>query len=186
MFLNAEILLLLLLLTVMHFLKLVYTASSEVPNFLDFVAVVFVDHYDSNIKITVPTQVWMDQIGIHVIQVLNGWEWDEDSGDITGFGSISYDGDDILILDMKVQRWMLPKPELLKSQHKWNNDKWWLEFMEHCLTEDCPERLKSALKYGRSSLQKTVSTCVPSAEKNPSSPVSCHATGFYANRASMF
>ncbi|KAF3706858.1 hypothetical protein EXN66_Car000028 [Channa argus] len=46
----------------MHFLKLVYTASSEVPNFLDFVAVVFVDHYDSNIKITVPTQVWMDQV----------------------------------------------------------------------------------------------------------------------------
>lgn len=53
--------------TVKHSLKHVYIASSEVPNFPDFVAVVFVDgvqtdHYDSNTKTTVATQVWMNQV----------------------------------------------------------------------------------------------------------------------------
>uniref|UniRef100_A0A4W6CKY3 MHC class I-like antigen recognition-like domain-containing protein n=1 Tax=Lates calcarifer TaxID=8187 RepID=A0A4W6CKY3_LATCA len=187
---------------VIHSLKHVYLASSEVQNFPDFVAVVFVDgiqtdHYDSNTKSTVPTQVWMNRVtaddpeywkrqtlywegqeqigrvnietlkgrfnqtgGIHVIQVLNGCEWDDETGDVSGFGLISYDGEDILILDMKAQRWIATKAELLRTQHKWNNDKSWIEFMEHRLTQECPVRLKNSLDYGKSFVSKFSIKCL--------------------------
>ncbi|XP_068561353.1 major histocompatibility complex class I-related gene protein-like [Cebidichthys violaceus] len=212
----------------LHSLKHVYTASSDVPNFPDFVAVVFVDgyqtdRYDSVSRTTVPTQAWMGRVtaddpeywkrqtsywegqeqigrvnleilkvrfnhtdGVHVIQVLNGCEWDDETGDVNGFGLISYNGDDILILDMKAQRWIATKPQLHRSQHKWNNDKSWLEFMEHRLTQECPERLKNSLKYGKSTLKRTELPSLSLLQKTPSSPVSCHATGFYPDRAAMF
>ncbi|XP_054461567.1 major histocompatibility complex class I-related gene protein-like isoform X2 [Anoplopoma fimbria] len=124
--------------------------------------------------------------GIHVIQVLNGCEWDDETGDVFGFGLISYNGDDILILDMKAQRWIATKPQLLRSQHKWNNDKSWLEFMEHRLTKECPVRLKNSLEYGRSTLNRIELPSLSLLQKIPSSPVSCHATGFYPDRAAMF
>lgn len=63
--------------------------------------------------------------GILVIQVLNGCEWDDETEEVNGFGLISFNGEDILILDMKAQRWIATKPQLLRSQHKWNNDKSW-------------------------------------------------------------
>ncbi|XP_034722390.1 major histocompatibility complex class I-related gene protein-like [Etheostoma cragini] len=217
-----------LLCAVLHSLKHIYTASSGVPNFPDFVAVVFVnefqtDHYSSVTKTTVPTQAWMSQVtaddpdywrrqtsywegqeeigranieigkerfnrteDIHVIQVLNGCEWDDETGEVNGFGLISNYGEDVLILDMKAQRWIATKPEFLRTQHKWNNYRSWLEFMEHRLVQECPVRLKNSLMYGKSALQRTVLPIVSLLQKTPWSPVSCHATGFYPDRALMF
>ncbi|XP_056255305.1 class I histocompatibility antigen, F10 alpha chain-like [Seriola aureovittata] len=213
---------------VTHSLKHVYTASTEVPNFPDFVAVMLVDgiqtdHYYSNTKRTVPTQVWMNQVtaddpeywkrqtlfteeqerrcrkymeilkgrfnqtrGLHVFQVLHGCEWDDETGDVNGFDLVSYEGEDILLLDMKAQRWIALKPELLITQHKWNNDKGWLEFMEHRLNQECPVTLKNSLKYQKSSLQKTDRPLLSLLQKTPLSPVTCHATGFYPGKAVIF
>ena len=54
------------------------------------------------------------------------------------------------------------------------------------LTQICPEWLKKYLDYGRSSLLRTVLPSVSLLQKTPSSPVSCHATGFYPDGAMMF
>ncbi|XP_049895676.1 LOW QUALITY PROTEIN: H-2 class I histocompatibility antigen, Q9 alpha chain-like [Epinephelus moara] len=55
------------LLTVTHSLKYFYTASSEVPNFPEFVAVGLVDeaevvNYDSNTSRAEPKQDWMSRV----------------------------------------------------------------------------------------------------------------------------
>ncbi|XP_050925554.1 class I histocompatibility antigen, F10 alpha chain isoform X4 [Lates calcarifer] len=120
---------------VIHSLKHVYLASSEVQNFPDFVAVVFVDgiqtdHYDSNTKSTVPTQVWMNRVTADDPEYWKRqtlyWEGQEQIGRVnieTLKGRFNQTGD-------------LPSVSLL--------------------------------------------------QKTPVSPVTCHATGFYPDRAMMF
>ncbi|XP_073319759.1 major histocompatibility complex class I-related gene protein-like [Pagrus major] len=124
--------------------------------------------------------------GIHVFQVFHGCEWDDETGEVNGFNVVSYDGEDMLILDMKALRCIAIKPQFLRTQHEWNNDRGWLKFMEHRLLTECPERLKKSLDYGKSMLQRTELPSVYLLQKTPSSPVSCLATGFYPDRASIF
>ncbi|XP_025758316.1 major histocompatibility complex class I-related gene protein, partial [Oreochromis niloticus] len=52
--------------------------------------------------------------------------------------------------------------------------------------EICPEWLKTYVDSAKSPLQKSVLPSVSLLQKTPSSPVSCHTTGFYPDRAVMF
>ncbi|KAI3358147.1 hypothetical protein L3Q82_003148 [Scortum barcoo] len=49
----------------------------------------------------------------------------------------------------------------------------------------CVNWLKTYLDFGRSSLLRTDLPSVSLLQKSPSSPVSCHATGFYPDRATL-
>ncbi|XP_014883045.1 H-2 class I histocompatibility antigen, Q9 alpha chain-like, partial [Poecilia latipinna] len=56
-----------LFLTVIHFLKYFYTASSGIPNFPSYVSVGLVDdvqisYCDSNINRVIPKQEWMNKV----------------------------------------------------------------------------------------------------------------------------
>uniref|UniRef100_A0A671UV74 Ig-like domain-containing protein n=1 Tax=Sparus aurata TaxID=8175 RepID=A0A671UV74_SPAAU len=90
-----------------------------------------------------------------------------------------YDGEDVLILDVKARRWIAMKPQALSYQHRYNKDEGWLEFMDHRLLKECPESLKKSLDYGKSTLQRTVTD-------HPPEFMSCLATGFYPHRAAIF
>ncbi|KAM4550818.1 major histocompatibility complex class I-related gene protein-like isoform 2-T2 [Fundulus diaphanus] len=124
--------------------------------------------------------------GVHINQVMYGCEWDDETGEVTGYQQDGYDGEDFLILDMKENRWIAPKQQGLITTNRWNNDRAKLEYYKYYFNQICPEWLKKYVDYGRSSLMRTDLPSVSFLQKSSSSPVSCHATGFSPSRAEMF
>ncbi|CAL8303427.1 unnamed protein product [Boreogadus saida] len=183
---------------VIHSLRYFHMASSGLSSFPEFVAVGMVDevqivHYDSVSKRAVPKQAWMDQVtrerpdywdwqtgryqgqqqwykdnvetakkrfnqtgGSHVFQRMTGCEWDDEDDTTDGHHQHAYDGEDFIALDLKTLTW------------------------------ECVEWLKKYLAYGKSTLQRIERPRVSLLQRSPSSPVVCHATGFYPDRVVVF
>nr|AKP95837.1 MHC class I antigen [Ctenopharyngodon idella] len=117
--------------------------------------------------------------GVHTVQRMYGCEWDDETEETNGFDQEGYDGEDFVLLDLKEQRYISPVPQGLPTVQKWNNNRAIFENDKQYLSTLCVEWLKKYLQYGKNSLEKTVSPQVSLLQKDPSSPVTCHATGFY-------
>ncbi|XP_042362011.1 major histocompatibility complex class I-related gene protein-like [Plectropomus leopardus] len=124
--------------------------------------------------------------GKHVFQRMFGCEWDDETGKINGFNQYGYDGEDFIELDLKTETWITPVQQGVITKHKWSNDKAGMASIKKFLTQECPDRLKKYVDYGRISLLRTDIPSVSLLQKSPSSAVSCHATGFYPDRAVIF
>ncbi|XP_038581692.1 major histocompatibility complex class I-related gene protein-like [Micropterus salmoides] len=124
--------------------------------------------------------------GAHILQRMNGCEWDDETGEVIGFNQYGYDGEDFIALDLQTLTWTAPKPQAFITKLKWDTEKARLEYNKNYYIHKCPDWLKKYVHYGRSFLQKTELPSVSLLQKTPSSPVSCHATGFYPDRAMMF
>ncbi|XP_061570610.1 class I histocompatibility antigen, F10 alpha chain-like [Cololabis saira] len=123
---------------------------------------------------------------VHINQFMYGCEWDNETGEVKGYFQYAYDGEDFVALDKEMQSWIAATPEAVITKHKWDNNKVEMSRRKNYLTQICPESVKKYVNYGRSSLMRTERPSVSLLQKTSSSPVSCHATGFYPNRAQMF
>ncbi|XP_065804199.1 major histocompatibility complex class I-related gene protein-like [Labrus bergylta] len=124
--------------------------------------------------------------GVHIVQKMEGCEWDDETGDVNGYYQDGYDGEDFIVLDLKTWTWVAAQQQAVTTKQKLDNNKAQLEYLKNYLTKECPDWLKKFVNYGRSFLMRTDLPTVSLLQKTPSSRVTCHATGFYPNRAMMF
>ncbi|XP_049460571.1 major histocompatibility complex class I-related gene protein-like [Epinephelus fuscoguttatus] len=125
--------------------------------------------------------------GIHTLQARIGCEWDDETGEVNGFNQYGYDGEDLMSFDLKTLTWIAAKPQAVITKITRNASRYVVFDVDGIyVTQICPYFLKIYVSYGNSVLLRTDLPSVSLLQKSPSSPVSCHATGFYPNRAMMF
>ncbi|XP_056438620.1 major histocompatibility complex class I-related gene protein-like isoform X2 [Gadus chalcogrammus] len=124
--------------------------------------------------------------GAHIVQRTLGCDWDDEDDSTDGYLQFGYDGEDFIALDLKTLTWVAPVPQAVSTKQRWNEDKARLQFNKYFFTKQCVDWLKMGLAYGKSTLQRTDRPRVSLLQRSPSSPVVCHATGFYPDRVVVF
>ncbi|CAI5691567.1 unnamed protein product [Oreochromis niloticus] len=139
--------------------------------------------FKANIEIL--KQAFKQTGGVHIFQRMYGCEWDEETGEVNGYEQFGYDGEDFMSFDPKKDTWVALKEQAASTKNKLDHDRALTAQKKNYLTQECPEWGKKYVNYGRSSLMRTVVPKVSLLQRSSSSPVTCHATGFYPNRAEM-
>ncbi|XP_068188885.1 BOLA class I histocompatibility antigen, alpha chain BL3-6-like [Antennarius striatus] len=144
------------------------------------------NHETAKVNIEILKKRFNQSEGFHIVQWMSGCQWDDETGEVTGFEQHGYNGEDFLVLDLKTETWIAPRPQAVITKHRWDHNRALMEHEMHYYTKECPEWGRKHLENGRSSLLRTELPSVFLLQKTPSSPVSCFATGFYPDRAALF
>ncbi|KAI3358167.1 hypothetical protein L3Q82_003168 [Scortum barcoo] len=163
-----------------HSVKFYFTLSSGVPKIPDYVTVaevqeVVMAYYDSNMKTPEPRLDWQ----------ISGCQWDDETGKVDGYSQYGYNGEDFLTFEPRSKKWIAANPQAEITKQMWDGNEALHARWKNVLTNICPKWLKMILNYGKSFLQRKDLPSVSLLQKSPSSPVSCHATGFYPDRATL-
>ncbi|KAL7839202.1 hypothetical protein SRHO_G00258600 [Serrasalmus rhombeus] len=115
--------------------------------------------------------------GVHILLRRSGCNLDK-NGSVTGYFQFNYDGEEFLVLDLKTLTWTAAHQKALGTKLKWEaaGDP---NFRKHYLDNDCVDYLRKYVEYGNSTLGRKVSPEASLSQKDSSSPVVCHATGFF-------
>ncbi|KAM9384197.1 major histocompatibility complex class I-related gene protein-like isoform 7-T7 [Pholidichthys leucotaenia] len=123
--------------------------------------------------------------GIHLAQRMFGCEWDDETDVKNGYDQYGYDEEDFIALDLKTESWIAPIPQAVITRMKWDKNKAYMSFQKNYYNQECVDWLKKYVNYGRDSLMRKVLPSVSLLQKSSSSPVTCHATGFYPDKAEL-
>nr|BAJ07299.1 classical MHC class I molecule, alpha-chain [Oryzias latipes] len=123
--------------------------------------------------------------GFHVFQRMYGCEWNDETKKVKGLEQFGYNGEDFLAFDLTTESWIAVKHQAFVTKQKWDHSKHIAEYEKSYLTTECVKWLQMYLRYQAKSLMKTVLPSVSLLQKSSSSAVSCHATGFYPDRAEL-
>ncbi|KAG9261552.1 H-2 class I histocompatibility antigen, Q9 alpha chain-like, partial [Astyanax mexicanus] len=115
--------------------------------------------------------------GVHTVQVMYGCELDED-GTKRGYEQHGYDGEDFLVLDLTTGIYVAPVPQAVLTKQKLDSTGL-ARLQKNYLETTCIEWLEKYVGYGKSVLERKVAPEVSLFQKDSSSPVVCHATGFF-------
>ncbi|XP_024118808.1 BOLA class I histocompatibility antigen, alpha chain BL3-7 isoform X2 [Oryzias melastigma] len=140
---------------------------------------------DFKMNIQITKERFNQTNGVHVFQRMYGCEWDDETEEVKGFEQFGYNGEDFIAFDLETESWIAAKQQAFTTKQKWDHLKHIREYEKHYFTMECVNWLRKYLNCGRNSLVKTVSPSVSLLQKSSSSPISCHATGFYPNRAEL-
>ncbi|XP_029976392.1 major histocompatibility complex class I-related gene protein-like isoform X1 [Salarias fasciatus] len=123
--------------------------------------------------------------GRHVVQGSFGCDWDDVTDEMNIFSKFGYEGEDFISLDLKTQTWIALSQQAVVVKEMLEDDKSLLVFLKNYLNHEF-SWLKKFLNYGKSLLMRKDLPSVSLLQKTPSSPLTCHATGFYPDRADLF
>ncbi|XP_028819552.1 class I histocompatibility antigen, Gogo-OKO alpha chain-like isoform X2 [Denticeps clupeoides] len=137
---------------------------------------------EANFKVDIGTlmQRFNQSGGIHIVQRMFGCKWDDETGATDGYSQDGYDGADFISLDLRSTSWVAPVPQAVITKQKWDVAD--AEYTKNYLTQTCIDWLKKYVQYGKISLERKVPPQVSLLQTDPSSPVVCHATGFYPDK----
>ncbi|KAM9823990.1 class I histocompatibility antigen, F10 alpha chain-like [Neosynchiropus ocellatus] len=138
------------------------------------------------INIGIAKQRFNQTGGVHTVQRMYGCEWDDETGEVRGYYQEAYDGEDFVVFDPKTLTWIAPRPQAVITKHKWDSNEGRNKDWQHYSTQLCPEWLKKYLNYGKSTLLRTELPRVALLQKKATSPIVCHATGFFPRGAMLF
>ncbi|KAI4905594.1 hypothetical protein NFI96_011429, partial [Prochilodus magdalenae] len=122
--------------------------------------------------------------GIHTWQRIEGCEL-QDDGAKKGFMQYGYDGEDWLSLDLNTITWTAAHHKAVPLKLMWERGGY-AHQKKNYLEIECIENLQKYVDYGREALERKVRPEVSLFQKDSSSPVVCHATGFFPKAVMIF
>ncbi|XP_051956458.1 major histocompatibility complex class I-related gene protein-like [Xyrauchen texanus] len=115
--------------------------------------------------------------GVHTYQWMYVCDWNDETGDSHGQNMYGYDGEDLIVLNLKYTGSITSSHHTAQT-HQENNDKVQFEILLN-INNECVACLKKFLEFGKDVFKTTVQPEVHLLQRNASSPVVCLATGSY-------
>lgn len=118
--------------------------------------------------------------GTQTFQRTFGCKWDDKNNEVEAFDTYAYDGQDFISLEMQEKKYLPFLPQALHTRDIWNRDQNQLDFLLNYYNKDCIFWLKEMWNLRKTDLKKKGFPEVSLLQKDPTSPVVCHVTGFHS------